>query len=159
MIMTRPSKVIVEGSDPKSGKKLGEFTTFIDPGDLKFSRATEPTTDAVPGAKSRVPRFKCVRPGVLKLNFILDHANLIEMACKSDSEDSIGPELGRLREATMKMGKEQRQPPVVKVIWGPFQWLGRVTEMNIDYMLFSPNGRPIRARVTLSMEGEENLTQ
>lgn len=52
-------------------------------------------------------------------------------------------------EPPSNQGKEP--PPLLKFIWGTFTFVGIVTQLTEDIDLFSPEGRPIRAKVSLTV--------
>ena len=49
-------------------------------------------------------------------------------------------------------GKEH-EPQVVTVIWGTFNFQGRLSSLKLNYTLFKPDGSPLRAKVQLSFTG------
>jgi Contractile injection system tube protein len=53
-------------------------------------------------------------------------------------------------EPTGNKGKEP--PPLLKFIWGTFTFVGIVTQLTEDIDLFSPEGRPIRAKVSVTVK-------
>jgi hypothetical protein len=53
-------------------------------------------------------------------------------------------------EPTANKGKDP--PPLLKFIWGTFTFVGIVTSLTEDIDLFSPEGRPIRAKVAVTVK-------
>lgn len=43
------------------------------------------------------------------------------------------------------------KPPPVQFVWGPFEFTGVIDSVNTVFLMFSSEGVPVRARVTLSM--------
>jgi hypothetical protein len=48
--------------------------------------------------------------------------------------------------------KGKDPPPLLKFIWGTFTFVGIVTQLTEDIDLFSPEGRPIRAKVSVTVK-------
>ena len=48
--------------------------------------------------------------------------------------------------------KGKEPPPLLKFIWGTFSFMGIVTQLTEDIDLFSPEGRPIRAKVSVTVK-------
>ena len=48
--------------------------------------------------------------------------------------------------------KGKEPPPLLKFIWGTFTFVGIVTQLTEDIDLFSPEGRPIRAKVSVTIK-------
>jgi hypothetical protein len=50
-------------------------------------------------------------------------------------------------------GEEQARPPLCMVVWGTFpQFKGVVTKVGTKYTMFLPDGTPVRATCTVTME-------
>jgi len=43
------------------------------------------------------------------------------------------------------------RPPVVQFVWGPFEFTGVIDSINTTFLMFSSQGVPVRARVSVSM--------
>lgn len=55
----------------------------------------------------------------------------------------------------LKYNDEAHAPLKVRFIWGKFDFMGYVSDNSVTYTMFAPDGTPIRARVQLSIRGEE----
>lgn len=51
--------------------------------------------------------------------------------------------------------KGKQKPPKLRFIWGAFQFDGVVESINIDLELFAANGTPLRAKVAVSVKGQD----
>jgi len=58
-----------------------------------------------------------------------------------------------LRKAVYGYISEKHEPPIVRVVWGSLGFFGRIENMKFEYTLFTPNGEPLRAKVTMSFTG------
>jgi Contractile injection system tube protein len=58
-----------------------------------------------------------------------------------------------IRQFTEPAGNKGKDPPpLLKFIWGTFTFVGIVTQLTEDIDLFSPEGRPIRAKVSVTVK-------
>lgn len=73
----------------------------------------------------------------------------------NDNPAFVAEELTRL----VKYVNTRHQPPQVRFVWGRFDFLGKVVSATIQYTMFSPAGTPVRARVNLTLQGEEQITR
>lgn len=53
------------------------------------------------------------------------------------------------------VNKEKHRPRYVMVIWGSFIMTGVVTTLNVNYTMFQPDGRPLRATMDITIK--ENI--
>lgn len=68
------------------------------------------------------------------------------------SPKTVKQQIDALREITSaRMEKRKVVYPVVEVTWGTLSYLGRVTALETEYTLFAPDGRPVRAEVSLTL--------
>lgn len=42
--------------------------------------------------------------------------------------------------------------PVVLVVWGDMSYIGRVTDIDVEFKLFAPDGTPLRAHITVTLK-------
>lgn len=54
-----------------------------------------------------------------------------------------------------KYNYETHLPKSVLFSWGSLQFLGNATEVNVVYEMFNREGKPVRAKIDLTIEGEE----
>ncbi|GKH50570.1 peptidoglycan-binding protein [Eubacteriales bacterium] len=55
----------------------------------------------------------------------------------------------------LRYNDEQHTPLKVRFLWGTLDFVGYVANSVISYTMFAPDGTPIRAKVDLSISGEE----
>lgn len=56
----------------------------------------------------------------------------------------------------MKFNYDEHAPNKVMFDWGTLHFLGKVTSMNMTYTMFNRDGKPVKAKVDMSIIGEEN---
>jgi hypothetical protein len=52
----------------------------------------------------------------------------------------------------MNLNRELHAPPIVRFVWDTQVFLGVLDSLNVSYVLFTPQGIPLRAKLSLSMK-------
>jgi hypothetical protein len=52
----------------------------------------------------------------------------------------------------MNLNRELHAPPIVRFVWDTQVFLGVLDSLNVSYVLFTPEGVPLRAKLSLSMK-------
>ena len=89
-----------------------------------------------------------INPSELRLSFLTGDATArlaVELWC--DGEDV----LGTAQRVAYFAGKG---PPAARFVWGEFRFDGHVEALEETLDFFAPDGRPLRARLALSLRGE-----
>ncbi len=68
--------------------------------------------------------------------------------------DPVSKDLNILRKATLIAGEVHR-PPMVSFEWGNLNFKGYITSMTQTYTMFSISGKPLRAKVDLTIKSGE----
>lgn len=69
-----------------------------------------------------------------------------------NSADDVRPMVDKLHELIEFQGRNESVPPVVEFHWGGFVFRGVIISMQEKYDLFLPDGRPVRATVSVTMQ-------
>lgn len=146
--------IIIRGLEPGSNKVLSTFRCESGPDRIDFRKGADFDQDPAQGPEAAFGRFKSTLPGSLHLAFMMDRSSLPDPV-GTQFDDDITRDVLLLRKTTVDVDAKRRQPPVVRVTWGQYAWIGRVRDLQVDYKIFRPDGRPLRARVRISMMAEE----
>jgi nucleoid-associated protein YgaU len=133
------------GKDPDN-----ELTFMFNPTEYRLSQSvsTNRTKDKwLPGGKVE---YQHTGPLTISMQlFFDDFASL---------QGDVTPKISKLLKWQMPEGF--KPPPLVKFEWGNKQlenFKGVITQLNINYTVFSKNGTPIQAKVDLTLEGTDEL--
>lgn len=96
----------------------------------------------VPGLDSPTVQFVSGGAEKLSLEALLDTSDTLE--------DVRERYTNKLRDL-MRVNAELHAPPVVRFVWDTQIFVGVIDSMDFTYQLFSPDGVPLRAQVTLSL--------
>ncbi|MFI3176691.1 MAG: hypothetical protein R3Y67_04250 [Eubacteriales bacterium] len=97
----------------------------------------------------------------LSVSLVLDSATPMSLASFSDS-DRTKVESNELTDiigmfsALMKFDFEEHTAYTVMFEWGSLHFVGKIASMNINYTMFNRNGIPVRAKVDMTISGEDN---
>ena len=59
----------------------------------------------------------------------------------------------QLEDIVYQYDGNNHEPKHVKLLWGSLIFYGRLTTMTVEYTLFEPSGKPLRAKVKLAFTG------
>lgn len=69
--------------------------------------------------------------------------------------DGVDAQVELFLELTQKRKSQEHQPPKLTLLWGTFIFDCRMESAQVDYTLFNPLGRPLRATITATFKGDE----
>jgi hypothetical protein len=133
-----------------SGGAAGSQLRFtLNPTDLSITRKAKWAPGKPnPATQASRDQFQGVDPLDLKLSVLLDAAE----AEADDIMDDVETLFGWLGKAEEK----DKEPPLLKLEWGGNKTLqafhGYLSQVDVKYTLFKPDGRPIRASVSLTFK-------
>lgn len=132
-------------------------TVQFNPENLKVSFANQISNPQTTGDKKGKPPKQFVGPGTTKLALQL----WFDVSAPMPPGKTAEQDVRKLTEKvayfiTPKPGTgEQRVPPLVRFIWGSFQFDGIMESMEESLEFFSSDGRPLRANVTIGVTQQE----
>ncbi|HMG72719.1 MAG TPA: LysM peptidoglycan-binding domain-containing protein [Pyrinomonadaceae bacterium] len=138
--LQRASLVIESPSVPES-ERIINFR--FNPTEYQLQKANNFAEIAIPGLES--PPIQFVRGNCEKLSVEL-------LADTSDTLKDVRTEyVNKLRDL-LKIRSESHAPPIVNFVWSTKVFKGVVESLNITYTLFSPEGVPLRAKLSLTLK-------
>ncbi|VXB30236.1 conserved hypothetical protein [Flavobacterium sp. 9AF] len=136
---------VVAYSDPEFSSKVadGEFDTLMNPEKYTFHYKIEQDEQQAAGTSTVSPRFKKTLPENLELEFVFDRTGVIEG--KEALESGIIDDIEKFKKVILDYNGEEHKPNYLVISWGSLLFKGSLTEMDIEFKLFKPDGTPIRA--------------
>lgn len=135
--------------NPKQDKSGGgDFTIPINPESYSQSYKVESKQKATGGNQGSAPEYKFTNPEQLKLDFTLDNTGTIEGNILDGTE--VKDQVKQMLEVIYKMKGEAHKPAILKIQWGLFTFDCVLATLDINYVLFRPDGNPLRAKVSAS---------
>lgn len=149
-------KLTIRQWNTQAGDEGGTvFTAMLNPASYSRSRSlhyTEGEDKPEAGGKDR--KLKNSPAEKLDLDeLVIDGTGIVDAPGGNlDVDDQID----LLRRVLMEPGGDQKvRQAVVEIVWGTLSFRGRLTSMTVKYTLFSPAGKPLRARVKLAFVAYE----
>ncbi|MBV8662371.1 MAG: hypothetical protein JO107_04650 [Hyphomicrobiales bacterium] len=136
--------VILAFEDDRYRKSAGSYEAQINP--EKYSEALSVDFDV----KQKVnpagvtAKYKGQGPRNLSLDFILDDTGVIENTPKSRSR-TVTARIQDFKDVAYDFDGAIHRPRYLRILWGALKFDCVLKKLDIDYTLFSPGGRPLRA--------------
>lgn len=150
---------IVAYSDPEFNNEVddGEFSTLLNPEKYTFHYKIEQNDDQAAGTSTVSPRFNKQLPETLELDFVFDRSGVI--SGYESTEDGIIDDIEKFKKVILNYDGENHKPNYLIISWGSLLFKGSLTEMDIEFKIFKPDGTPIRALAKGKFQGfvEDNL--
>ncbi|MGX5820940.1 CIS tube protein [Chitinophaga lutea] len=118
-----------------------------------------------PGTNGSEFQFEKVNPEELELRFILDGTGVVPSggpsldlagsalaALPSEAQAYVPGRVAQLQAAVYDFKDESHRTPFLMVQYGKLVFMGLLLNMGVNYNLFSPEGIPLRAEVTLKLK-------
>ncbi|MGQ3014917.1 MAG: CIS tube protein [Flavobacteriales bacterium] len=126
------------------------FTAVINPSSYRNGFNIDYVTRKEIGGKSESPSFKRIGKEDLSFELILDGTGVIPMPTQYEGWN-VDQLLAQLKATVYNYEGEIHQPYFVQITWGTnLSFNGRLSNMSVDYKMFSPAGATLRASVSLS---------
>ena len=152
-------KIVIQAYRDKKfsdSKGLSTFTVPINPEQLrhKLEVKSDKTTGA--GNQGTSTKFSLTLPEELKLDFILDNTNTIHGNVHQGIE--VPDQVDNLLKTVYNVHGPTHQPNYLKIGWNSKEVFGsnkttfecRLKSLDINYVLFSSDGVPLRAKISAS---------
>jgi hypothetical protein len=132
----------------------GEFYALVNPETYTIDLKMETKGGQGQGTSGKQQKFTFKEPEEFTFEFLFDNTGIIDGKPKPEG---INENLKKFQDLAFSMDGKVHEPRHVHVIWGTFDFKGRITGMTINYKLFNPDGSPIRAtvKVTIKKSDEE----
>ena len=115
----------------------------FNPTEYQLQKSNNFSDIPIPGLES--PPIQFVRGNGEKLTVEL-------LADTSDTLEDVREKYVKKVRDLMCINKESHAPPIVRFVWGKNAFKGVIESLNTTYTLFSPEGIPLRAKLSLTMK-------
>lgn len=150
---------VVAYSDPEFNNQIadGEFATLLNPEKYTYHYKIETNEDQAAGTSATPPRFNKALPENLALDFVFDRTGVL--SGYESSADGIIDDIEKFKKVILDYNGDEHKPNYLIISWGSLLFKGSLTEMDIEFKLFNPDGTPIRAVAKAKFQGfvEDNL--
>lgn len=149
------AKVEIRAFKDKSyTKQLGKFELPINPEQFSQSFKVAYDQKQAAGAQGADPEFKVSKPEELKLDFTFDGTGVVPVKGKANSfHKDVVDQVESFLKIVYVMNSETHKPNFLRLLWGNISFGDQnsfdciLTDLTIDYTLFAPDGKPLRAKL------------
>lgn len=144
---------VVAYSDPAFNNKIadGEFSTLMNPEKYTYHYKIESDETQASGTSATPPKFNKILPENLELDFVFDRSGVINGYESSD--DGIIDDIEKFKKVILDYNGNEHKPNYLVISWGTLLFKGALTEMNVEFKLFKPDGTPVRAVAKAKFQG------
>lgn len=139
-----------QGFSSKTGKN---FEVMVNPGNYDEKKRIEYDKDqALDGGNS--PAYKKYKSEEMKVEFMLDTTGVLidwKDPVALAQQKPLSAVVKELEDAVYTYVGDTHEPPYLGVEWGANSFQGRLKDLNVNYLLFTSDGEPLRAKVTLNL--------
>ncbi|PSR18570.1 hypothetical protein C8255_06715 [filamentous cyanobacterium CCP3] len=134
--------------------ELGKFELPINPEQFSQSFRVAYDQKQSAGADGNDPEFKAMKPEELVLNFTIDGTGVVPIKGKAGAfHKDVTEQVEQFLKLAYVMNGETHRPNFLRLLWGKVSFGDQnsfdciLKDLNIDYTLFSANGKPLRAKL------------
>jgi hypothetical protein len=133
------ARLEIEDGDPG----LGPVPLRFNPTDYKVSKSNTFAEIPIPGLET--PPLQYVRGGndTLTLQALVD---------TSDTLEDVGVKYVERLRRLMVPDSELHAPPIVRFVWHETVFTGVLEKLDVSYLLFQPDGVPLRAQLDITLK-------
>jgi hypothetical protein len=143
-----PTKIVIEAYKDRemTGKAVGSFTLPVNP--EQYSQVFQVKYDAkvAPGGQGVEEKFMSSGPEELKLDFLFDGTDTIYGYAQAGK--SVPQQIQEFKEVVYDLSGDIHQPRFLKVMGMGVAFPCVLTELQLNYTLFKPDGIPLRAKAS-----------
>ncbi|MFZ5964788.1 hypothetical protein ACOXXX_17735 [Thalassococcus sp. BH17M4-6] len=140
------NKVRILGfSDKELHTKVGEYSLQVNPQTYNhvsqslFSRARGSDTAGT------IQKFRTLSPQTVTFDFILDATGVIA------GIRDVATEIKKFRDVAYDYHGSIHSPYYLKMLWGGLAFKCVLTDLKVEYQLFNPSGKPLRAKLSVTL--------
>jgi len=139
------AKLVIES--PKVDDNVIDFR--FNPTEYQLQKSNNFSEIPIPGLES--PPIQFVRGNSEKLTVEL-------LADTSDTLEDVRKKYVDKVRALMGINIQSHAPPIVSFVWSTQEFKGVIDSLNVTYTLFSPEGIPLRAKLSLTLKEYRPVT-
>ncbi len=133
------------------------FSVMINPASMKHGQSIHYHPARAMGQPASSPKYYTQSPDTLSFEVVLDGTGVVPRG--EGRRGRVATQIKELRRVVYDYEGPASETDAVRIIWGTFQFYGRLQTLSVDYTLFKSSGEPLRAKVALSFLGSVSRKQ
>lgn len=142
-------KLVVKAfKDPKLKDEANpkEYTTLVNPEKFALAYKSEYQKPKTQGNSNTTLKYTTSIPSELDIDFLFDRTGVFGTGqSKDEAERNVEQDINLFKSVILNYDGENHKPNYLRVLWGELNFPCVMISMNLEYKLFSPNGKPLRA--------------
>lgn len=133
-----------------------KYTALLNPEKYSQVYKTEYKSEQSSGSSATDPKFTRSLPSDLDLELLFDRTGVIihygddpeassDDTVYKDQGNGIIDDIENFKKAVFDYNGDEHKPNYLMISWGSLLFKGILTELTLEYKLFRPDGKPIRA--------------
>jgi LysM repeat protein len=138
------------------------FPVLINPASYTHTFRINYTDTQAQGSNGGSSDFNKICPEEVSFELVFDATGVVSDALPEGSsarKEGLTEQLKTFREKVFNYNGKIHSPNYLKLAWGTFLFNCRLSSVKIDYTLFTPDGKPLRARADCSFIGYDDQTE
>lgn len=133
------------------------FPVMYNPERYTTSIQTIYQSQTQPGDSAEELAFDRIEGKEISFEFLFDATGGSVNSIQGEAAKQLGSvdaQIELFLQLTHERDPEEHQPPKLTLVWGTFIFDCRLVSANIEYMMFNPSGRPLRAKIDATFKGD-----
>lgn len=139
-----------EFQDPVPDNK---FNALVNPATYSVSYKFEFDSTQAPGTSGANMKFNRILPGDFNFDFLFDGTGVVKdmsvlslgIANPFEKPGTVTEQIEEFKHKIIDYQSDKHRPYYLKIHWGELLFKGVLKQMDIEYKVFAPDGKPIRA--------------
>jgi len=134
-------------SDEKLTRQVGEYVVQINPEKYSQHFSIKVNSKETLNTAGETIKFVVQKPEDLALEFYVDATGVADAATSPRRNTDVQMEIDKLNKVVYDYNGSVHSPNYLRVLWGKLSFDCRLVSLDIEYLLFSPAGIPLRAKL------------
>lgn len=130
------------------GVESDSIVAFINPSTYERSLTVDYTKDKTIGSSASTQSFKSIGQSDLKLTFFVDGTGVVKLPAGFKDVDQY---IKKFTDLVTKYQGIIHRPYYLLIVWGTLKFTGVCKKLDINYSLFNPDGKPLRATINITI--------
>lgn len=137
---------IIAYRDPECVGETGRMELDNKPSKISIDGKISYVNSSPIGIPVKNFQYSYSQPRFLNFELLFDGTGAV-----NGIKDPVKERCDTLYELAYKYNEEIHSPSYLRILWGTFDFKGRLTDLSIDYTMFDKTGRIVRALVACSI--------
>ena len=144
------SPCTIDSSGNVSVVNAKKFEVMLNPSSYKQTQTIRYNMEKAQGDVEPDPNFSAVNPRKVNFSIIIDGTGVVNLPIPGTGSADVKTQIDQLNDIVYRYQGDRHEPNHVRLLWGSLKFYGRLESMTINYTLFAPGGRPLRAEVAMA---------